>query len=207
MLSKTELSRLQQQITEYDKTREKLLDLTRKIIRLAGWAIIQIHRRQIAKARGTLKEAEGLIADVSGLLKERFEFRQVGYVIVAFQELAEAKILLGFVARKKLLTQREVGVDWVPYLLGLLDSVGELRRMTMDRLKVGDVKDAERAFESMETIYEDLLSLDRTSIIPNFRRKMDTARKLIESTRADVVGDIRRVSLENAMKNLEKRIR
>lgn len=207
MLSKTELSRLQQQITEYDKTREKLLDLTRKIVRLAGWAIIQIHRRQIAKAKATLKEAEGIIADVSGLLKERFEFRQVGYVIVAFQELAEAKILLGFVTRKKLLSQREVGVDWVPYLLGLLDFLGELRRMTMDRLKVGDLKEAERAFESMETIYEDLLSLDRTSIIPNFRRKMDTARKLIESTRADVVGDIRRVSLENAMKNLEKRIR
>ena len=207
MLSKTELSQLQQQITEYDKTREKLLDLTRKIIRLAGWAIIQIHRRQIAKARGTLKEAEGLIADVSGLLKERFEFRQVGYVIVAFQELAEAKILLGFVTRKKLLSQREVGVDWVPYLLGLLDFLGELRRMAMDRLKVGDLKEAERAFESMETIYEDLLSLDRTSIIPNFRRKMDTARKLVESTRADVVGDIRRVSLENAMKNLEKRMR
>jgi len=207
LLSKTELSRLQQQITEYDKTREKLLDLTRKIIRLAGWAIIQIHRRQIAKARGTLKEAEGLIADVSGLLKERFEFRQVGYVIVAFQELAEAKILLGFVTKKKLLTQREVGVDWVPYLLGLLDFLGELRRMTMDRLKVGDLKEAEGAFESMETIHEDLLSLDRTSIIPNFRRKMDTARKLVESTRADVVGDIRRVSLENAMKNLEKRMR
>lgn len=207
MLSKIELSRLQQQITEYDKTREKLLDLTRKIIRLAGWAIIQIHRRQIAKAKVTLKEAEGLIVEVSGLLKERFEFRQVGYVIVAFQELAEAKILLGFVTRKKLLSQREVGVDWVPYLLGLLDFLGELRRMTMDRLKAGDLKDAERAFESMETIYEDLLSLDRASIIPNFRRKMDTARKLVESTRADVVGDIRRVSLENAMKNLEKRIR
>jgi len=207
LLSKTELSRLQQQITEYDKTREKLLDLTRKTIRLAGWAIIQIHRRQIAKAKATLKEAGGLIAEVSGLLKERFEFRQVGYVIVAFQELAEAKILLGFVTRKKLLSQREVGVDWVPYLLGLLDFLGELRRMTMDRLKVGDLKEAERAFESMETIYEDLLSLDRTSIIPNFRRKMDTARKLVESTRADVVGDIRRVSLENAMRNLEKRIR
>ena len=207
MLSKTELTRLQQQITEYDKTREKLLDLTRKIVRLAGWAIIQIHRRQIVKAKATLKEAEGLIAEVSGLLKERFEFRQAGYVIVAFQELAEAKTLLGFVTRKKLLSQREVGVDWVPYLLGLLDFLGELRRMTMDRLKAGDLKDAERAFESMEIIYEDLLSLDRTSIMPNFRRKMDTAKKLVEVTRADIVGDIRRVSLENAMKNLEKRIR
>ncbi len=207
MLSKTELSRLQQQITEYDKTREKLLDLTRKITRLAGWAIIQIHRRQIAKAKATLREAEGLVSETSSLLRTRFEFRQVGYVIVAFQELAEARILLGFVTRKKLLSQREVAAEWIPYLLGLLDFLGELRRMTMDRLKVGDLEGAEQAFGSMETIHEDLLSLDRASIVPNFRRKMDTARRLVEATRADVVGEARRVSLENTMKNLEKRLR
>jgi len=207
LLSKTELSRLQQQITEYDKTREKLLDLTRKITRLAGWAIIQIHRRQIAKAKATLREAEGLVSETSSLLRTRFEFRQVGYVIVAFQELAEARILLGFVTRKKLLSQREVAAEWIPYLLGLLDFIGELRRMTMDRLKVGDLEGAEQAFGSMEAIHEDLLSLDRASIIPNFRRKMDTARRLVEATRADVVGEARRVSLENAMKNLEKRLR
>jgi len=59
----------------------------------------------------------------------------------------------------------------------------------------------------MEVIFEDLLSLDRTSIIPTFRRKMDVAKKLVEATRADVIADIRRASLEKAMKNLEKRIR
>lgn len=207
MLSKKELSRLQQQINEYDKTRERLLDLTRKITRLAGWAIIQIHRREIVEAKATLKEAEVLMAETSSLLKTRVEFRQVGYVVVAFQELAEAKILLGFVTRKKLLSQREAAGEWIPYLLGLLDFLGELRRMTMDRLKVGDLQGAEEAFESMETIHEDLLSLDRTSIVPNFRRKMDTARKLVEATRADIVGESRRVALENAMKNLERQLR
>ena len=207
MLSKDELAGLQHKLTDYDKTREKLLELTRKTVRLASWAIVQTHRGQIAKAKTTLREAEESITQVRGLLNERSEFKQVGYVIVAFQEFSEAKILLSYASRKRLLSQREVGVDWMPYVLGLLDFIGELRRMTMDQLKAGKLKEAQGTFESMESLFEDLLSLDRTSIVPTFRRKMDVAKKLVEATRADVVADIRRSSLEKTMKNLEKRMR
>ena len=207
MLSKDELAGLQQELTDYDKTREKLLELTRKTTRLASWAIIQIHRGQIPKAKSTLREAEESIAEMRGLLDECSEFKQAGYVIVAFQEFSEANVLLGYASRKKLLSQREVDVDWMPYVLGLLDFIGELRRMTMDELKAGKPKEAQETFESMGALYEDLLSLDRTSIVPTFRRKMDVAKKLVEATRADVVADIRRSSLEKTMKNLEKRMR
>lgn len=207
MLSKTELAKLQQKLTEYDRTRERLLELTRKTTRLAGWAIIQTHRGQTSKAKATLRDAEENIAQMRDLLDQNSEFKQVGYVIVAFQEFAEAKLLYNFVNRRKLLSQREVGVGWMPYLLGLLDFVGELRRMTMDQLKAGKLKDAQGTFESMEAIFEDLLMLDRTSIVPTFRRKMDVAKKLIEATRTDVIADIRKVSLEKAIRNLEKRMR
>jgi len=207
LLSKDELAGLQHKLTDYDKTREKLLELTRKTVRLASWAIVQTHREQIPKAKTTLREAEESITQVRGLLNERSEFKQVGYVIVAFQEFSEAKILLSYASRKRLLSQREVGVDWMPYVLGLLDFIGELRRMTMDQLKAGKLKEAQGTFESMEALFEDLLSLDRTSIVPTFRRKMDVAKKLVEATRADVVADIRRSSLEKTMKNLEKRMR
>ena len=207
MLPKTELTKLQQKLTEYDRTRERLLELTRKTTRLAGWAIIQTHRGQTSKAKATLRDAEENIAQMRDLLDQNSEFKQVGYVIVAFQEFAEAKLLYNFMNRRKLLSQREVGVGWMPYLLGLLDFVGELRRMTMDQLKAGKLKDAQGTFESMEAIFEDLLMLDRTSIVPTFRRKMDVAKKLIEATRTDVIADIRKVSLEKAIRNLEKRMR
>jgi translin len=207
LLSKDELAGLQQKLTDYDKTREKLLELTRKTVRLSSWAIVQVHRGQITKAKTTLRDAEESIGQIRGLLNERSEFKQVGYVIVAFQEFSEAKILLSYASRKRLLSQREVGVDWMPYVLGLLDFIGELRRSTMDHLKAGQLKDAQGTFESMEALFEDLLSLDRTSIVPTFRRKMDVAKKLVEATRADVVADIRRSSLEKTMKNLEKRMR
>jgi translin len=207
LLSKDELAGLQQKLTDYDKTREKLLELTRKTVRLSSWAIVQVHRGQIPKAKTTLRDAEESIGQIRGLLNERSEFKQVGYVIVAFQEFSEAKILLSYASRKRLLSQLEVGVDWMPYVLGLLDFIGELRRSTMDHLKAGKLKDAQGTFESMEALFEDLLSLDRTSIVPTFRRKMDVAKKLVEATRADVVADIRRSSLEKTMKNLEKRMR
>jgi translin len=207
LFSKSELAGLQQKLTDYDKTREKLLEVTRKTTRLASWAIVQIHRGEMAKAKTTLREAEESIAEMRGLLDQRSEFKQVGYVIVAFQEFSEARILLGYASRKKLLSQREVDVDWMPYLLGLLDFIGELRRMTMDQLKAGKLREAQETFESMEALFEDLLSLDRTSIVPTFRRKMDVAKKLVEATRADVVADLRRSSLEETMKNLEKRMR
>jgi translin len=207
LLSKDELARLQQKLTDYDKTREKLLELTRKIVRVSSWAIVQIHRGQIQKAKVTLRDAEESIAQIRVLLSDRSEFKQVGYVVVAFQEFCEAKILLSYASRRNLLSQNEVHVDWMPYLLGLLDFMGELRRMTMDQLKAGKTKDAQVTFDSMEALFEDLLSLDRTSIVPTFRRKMDVAKKLVEATRADVVADLRRSSLEKTMKNLEKRMR
>jgi translin len=207
LLSRSELAGLQQKLTDYDKAREKLLELTRKTIRLASWSIIQIHRQQIPKAKATLKEAEETIAQILALVHERYEFTQAGYVVVALQEFTEAKVLLGYATRKKLLSQGEVGVEWMPFLLGLLDFIGELRRRIMDQLKAGELKEAEKTFEVMETLFEDLLSLDRTSIIPTFRRKLDVAKKLVEATRADVIADIRRSSLENTMKDLEKRMR
>lgn len=207
MFSKSELPRLQQQLTEYDKTREKLLELTRKTTRLASWAIIQTHRRQLSKAKATLRDAEQAIGEIRKLLGESSGFSQVGYVIVAFQEFAEAKVLFNFVTRQRLLGQREIGVDWMPYMLGLLDFIGELRRIAMDQLKDGKLKEAQRTFESMESLFEDLLSLDRTSIIPTFRRKLDVAKKLVEATRGDIIADIRRASLEKAIKSAEKRMR
>jgi len=155
----------------------------------------------------TLKDAEQSVTEIVNLFDERSELKQSGFTIVALQEFSEAKILFGFVTKQRVLSQRDVGVSWMPYLLGLLDFIGELRRMTMDHLKAGNLKEAQGTFESMEAIFEDLVSLDRTSIVPTFRRKMDVAKKLVEITRADVISDIRRVSLEKAVKNLEKRMR
>ena len=58
----------------------------------------------------------------------------------------------------------------------------------------------------MEKVYEDLMSFDRTSILPNFRRKLDAVRRILEATRGDVATDLRRVSLEKALRSVERKL-
>jgi translin len=102
---------------------------------------------------------------------------------------------------------REVGVEPVPYILGVLDLIGELRRLTLNRLRNGMTSEAEKTLRTMEELYENVLSLDHTAIIPTFRVKADAARRIIESTRGDVITEVRRVSLEKAIRSLQDQIR
>jgi translin len=101
---------------------------------------------------------------------------------------------------------KEVGTNSTAYLLGMLDFVGELRRMTLDALRKGKADEAQKLLSAMENVYEDLMSLDRTSILPNFRRKLDAARRILETTRGDVATDLRRVSLEKALRSVERKL-
>jgi len=50
------------------------------------------------------------------------------------------------------------------------------------------------------------MALDRTSILPTFRRKLDAARRIVEATRGDVATDLRRMSLEKALRDVERRL-
>jgi translin len=127
-------------------------------------------------------------------------------VLVAFQEYTEAKLIYQLKRTGRVATLEDVGTGSTAYLLGMLDFVGEIRRMALDSLRHGDAEDAQRLLSTMESIYEDLMSLDRTSILPNFRHKLDAARRIIETTRGDVATDIRRVLLEKALRSVERKL-
>ena len=206
MLSKTDAEKIQAELFSHDKAREKLQPLTRNATRLCGWAIIQVHREQLDLAKKTLDEARRVLDEIQVLVSSHSELPQFGQVLVAFQEYAEAKLVLEMKMNGKLASLRDVGTNSTAYLLGMLDFIGEMRRMTLDALRRDDVKRAESLLKSMERIYEDLFALDRTSIIPNFRRKLDADRRIVEATRGDVASDLRRGSLEKAVRSLEKQL-
>jgi translin len=202
LLDKKDLEKIQEELEDYDLTREKMFESSRAATRLSGWAIVQLHRNDVKDAEETLEKAKGTLTGLRRLLIARSELNSAPTVVVAFQEYTEAKLLHGIVTKRKLLSRKQIGVEILPYLLGLLDFIGELRRMVLNNLRKGEAKEAEKNFALMEDVYEDLYSIDHTAIIPNFRHKMDIARKLIESTRGDVVTEIRRLSLENTVKDL-----
>ena len=206
MLSKKDMEKIQNQLLSYDKARERLQVLSRNATRLCGWSMVQIHRGNLNQANKTLSEAKQALDEIEKLLSAHVELPQFGQVLVAFQEYAEGRLLLQMKKNGKLASLHEIGTSSTAYLLGMLDFIGEMRRMILDCLRNGKTEDAQHLLLKMEKVYEDLFSLDRTSILPNFRRKLDAARRILETTRGDVASDMRRVSLEKAVRSLERRL-
>jgi translin len=85
-------------------------------------------------------------------------------------------------------TYSELGMPFEPYLLGLCDLVGELRREMLEMLKKGKKKEAEKYFELMSGIYDELMPIRfSNSLLPNFRKKQDVARGQVEQARSELV--------------------
>ena len=206
VLSKSDMHQIQAELLSYDKAREQLQTLTRSVTRLCGWAIIQVHRSNLTQANKTIAEAKDSLDELQALLSSHSELPQFGQVLVAFQEYAEAKLLFDLKRTGKIATLKEVGTNSTAYLLGMLDFIGEVRRMTLDSLRRGEAEEAQRLLSTMESIYEDLMSLDRTSILPNYRHKLDASRRILEATRGDVTTDLRRVSLEKALRSVDRKL-
>ncbi|MGA2973529.1 MAG: hypothetical protein ABSE39_13040 [Candidatus Bathyarchaeia archaeon] len=206
MLSKSDTEKIQAELLSYDKAREKLQSLTRNATRLCSWAIIQVHRGKLGEATKTLNEAKRALDELQNLLTAHAELPQFGQVLVAFQEYTEAKLLFHLKKNGTIASLHEVGTSSTAYLLGMLDFIGEIRRMILDALRHGDADLAQNLLTKMEGLYEELMSLDRTSILPNFRRKLDADRRILEATRGDVATDLRRVSLERALRSVERKL-
>jgi translin len=206
MLSKKDLTSIQKQLVHYDEAREAVLSLSRSATRLAGSSILDIHRGDIDSATDTLRKVEQTLSKIETLSNDFSEFKNSAGVVVAFQEYVEAMTVRTFAQSERIPTISELKTDNRSYVLGLLDAVGEFRRMALNNLRKGEVKKAEKLLGAMEGIYDDLQTLEHTSIIPTFRVKMDADRRIIESTRGDVVTEVRRFALEQSLDRLERRL-
>jgi translin len=137
-----------------------------------------------------LKEAEEGLERISSYA-DKFP-AQINHIM---QEYAEAQIVLSAVELKKIPSFTKLGVAEVPYLLGLLDAVGELRRETYElrremyeSLRRGNKHEGEFYFKMMEEIYDELLPLRfSNAVLPEFRRKQDVARQQIERSRGELL--------------------
>jgi len=206
MLAKKDLASIQRDLSQFDQARERVLDLSRAATRMASSSILEIHRGDLKAANLTLEKTEKTLEEIEKYSADAPELRGSNGVIVAFQEYVEAITLRRIAEGKGIMTIAESKADHRSYMLGLLDAVGEFRRMALNSLRKGDVSKAERLLDAMEGVYDDLQTLEHTSIVPTFRVKMDAARRIIEATRGDVVTEVRRFSLEQALDRLGKKL-
>jgi translin len=199
------LKEIEEELLEKDQACQEIQTAVRKARRLSKRAIFLIHKDELDEAEKTLREAKGSFAELNDLSRSFPDLIYMGSVDSAFQEYAEAQILLGLVKERRFVDYEEINVPAVSYVLGLADVIGEVRRRTLDSLKKGETEKAEECLDLMETIFAELINLDDIQfLIKGLRRKCDIGRRVIEATRGDVTVAVRRSLLEDSIKELKK---
>lgn len=201
------LGKIQKELVKKEEVREEIQSDMRRATRLSKQAILFTHQNRFDDAKKLLREAGELLGKLKKFSRKHSDLVYASLVDAAFQEYAEAHMLLELVEKDQFIAPEEIGVPLISYVLGVADVIGELRRRVLDSLRSGDVGTSDKCLQLMEYIYAEMIAMDDAYLlIPGLRRKCDVARHLIETTRGEVAIETRRKSLEDAIKRLEKTV-
>ena len=188
--------------------REKALPKSRAAIRLCANAIRAAHRGEFAQSDKLLTEAGGLLRDMALDLREHQDIFYAGFVADAQKEYTEAALTSALMQRQQPPTPDVLGVEWAPYLNGLGEAVGELRRYILDRMRQGRLEGCEELLADMDEIYSQLITLDYPDAITgNLRRTTDAVRGILEKTRGDLTLAVSQERLNAAMNRVHESLR
>ena len=199
------LKPLRDEIDDDDTVREKTLPLSRNAVRKCSEAIKMVHREQFDEARTLISEASKIIEQTNAEMSKSDFVSKSRNLDVAYQELTEASNLLSLIEHGKFTPPDEYNIPVRAFLTGLADTVGELRRASLDLLRSDGVERAEKLLTFMEEILEELQTFDYpNALVPDLRRKCDVARGLIERTRGDLTRAVGQSKLISKLEGLEK---
>lgn len=200
---KPSLNKIAKSLSEIQDAREFLLKNTREIIILCSKSIISVHTGDMKSAKNNLKQADVLLKKYKR--KATSDLRR--YMIMPEQEFVEASSLIAIVEKNEIPSEKELDVMPESYVLGLMDCVGELKRMIFDKIRIGDIDNASRIFEIMENLYLHLYPFSMyDKVVKEARRKIDVDRILVDDVRGAITEEKRRSELIKALNKLQNRI-
>ena len=171
--------------------REKGITGSRRVIRASANGIRALHRREWDQAAALIGEAEAELAEINQALVDHPEMKHAGFVSDAAKEYAEARITQAVFMDTEPPTFEDLEMDPVPYLHGLGEAVGEMRRRMLDLLRDEKLAEAEAMLEQMDDIVDMLASVDYPDGMTNgLRRTTDVFRSLVERSRSDLTATI-----------------
>jgi len=188
-----------------EKLREKVLELSREVIRASSRAIAAMHRGDSGIIRKEMSRANSSLSTLVKAVKKDPAWMDSGLVQSAYQEYCEARIVQALLVKGKFLYPKELKAPYTAYLGAMADAAGELRRYTLDSIRADKVETAERALRHMEDILELLMSFDYPdAILPGMKRRQDMVRQVLERTRGDLTAAIRQQRLERALEHAKR---
>lgn len=199
-------STLKKSSTELDgveQRREVLIKGTRGVIMKCSKSIMALHRGKFEDATKLLEEAQAELGSLRTHVRGDLE----RYLINAEQEFVEAYQLKCVYEKTDLVGIDDLNVATSSYLLGLLDSIGEIKRMIYDNLRTERTSEALNLFALMEDLYSSIYPFSvYDNIVPGIKRKLDVAKLLIENARSTLTEESNRNLLIKRMDKLEKQL-
>ena len=200
-------SELSETLDKLDQDRERILKLSRMVIRNCSIAIKNIHRKDFDQYHQKLqivkeshKELLELVNTNPGVFLKHLKTPE--------QEYAEAVAFFSIISKEILPLPSDLNINPLNYALGLADVIGELRRYALDNIRNSNVEDLNYILEIMDDIYTQLFSIDYPSgLTLDLRHKTDQARSIIEKTRGDVSISLQMNDLKRCMQESEKKIK
>jgi len=184
--------------------RERILKESRDVILSCSRAIVYHHSGKTKEARSEIARAK----QVLGTLRKDGLGSLTRYLISPETEYVEASTVQSIVLGKAIKDARALGVSDEAYLLGLLDTVGELKRLLLVMITEGDAGRTKEYFAAIEELYAHLSPFAVfDNVVSGVRRKIDVARMITEDTRGIIAEETRREALLDSIKSLQKDIR
>jgi translin len=182
--------------------RERILKTSRDCISLCSKAIVHLHTGKTGEAQGEIKEAEKIL---KSLRKEAGTSSLSRYLASPEAEFVEASCVEAIVLGKPIAGASQLGVSGEGYLMGLLDTVGEVKRLLLDAIMRSEIERARKYFELMESLYSALSPFAVfDNVVNGLRRKIDVARILTEDVRGIMAEEARRSQMAASMNDLKR---
>ncbi|MDD1773624.1 MAG: hypothetical protein LUQ14_03250 [Methanomassiliicoccales archaeon] len=197
-------NRMQTRLDEKDTVREIAIKSSRAVIRLSSGIVHAIHRRE--EVGDLYSEALDEVHRLRSLLDDYPDIWSSGLVGDALAEMAEASILMSVADGRDLPDPDELNIPMGAYLMGFADSIGELRRFSLEALRSGDIDAATEYLEMMEDMFMVLMRFDYPDALVAIRRKQDIARSVLEKTRGEVAVAVNSKQLQDRIVELFRKL-
>ena len=198
---KISLNKIAKSLEGLQDDREFLLKNSREIIVLCSRSIIATHKGDLKIGKKNAQQAEVLLKKY----RKKLNVNLKRYLVTPEQEFVEAISLIAIAEKKEIPSSQKLAVMPESYVLGLLDCIGELKRMVFDKLRNNEIEESVRIFNIMENLYLQLYTFSMyDKVVKEARRKIDVNRILVEDVRSAITEEKRRSEMIETLQSLGK---
>jgi translin len=199
----TDMEKINKKFKDVEERRNAIIKGTRDATILCSKAIVSLHSHKKKESMENIEKAKNLLQQFRELGKDDLQ----KYLYIAEQEFVEAFCLFSIAENSVIPGMKSLEVSDISYVMGLLDCIGEIKRMIIDKIRAEGTSNVNALFELMDKIYGTIYPLAvYDNLMPGLRKKLDVSRILIENVRAIITEEQRRTKMIEILEHFEEKI-